>query len=289
MGGLKVVDRMLLFLGVMTLALIPASTAFAWGDTGHKIICEIAFQELGAPTRERVRGLMRQDQEFSLFSESCTWPDHPRQRAVEHYVNLRRDAAGIGADKCPVAELCVVSAIESDLAVLGSPTASDREQLDALKFLGHWVGDVHQPMHVSFQDDKGANDIRETGPCTGNLHAVWDTCILERGLGKDVRTIAAELSAEITPQERADWLDSSVVDWVNESFAITTSPTVGYCVQQQGACWYEATNERFDRGEATKAVVVDDAYIDAHLATVKERLKQAAVRLAGALNEAFGD
>jgi hypothetical protein len=122
-----------------------STPALAWGDTGHRIICEIAFQELNDPARERVKAMIRQDPEFDTFAESCSWPDRPRRRAVEHYVNLPRDAEGFAKDPCPVADKCVVSAIEKDLAVLSSPGAREQEKLEALKYLGHWVGDVHQP------------------------------------------------------------------------------------------------------------------------------------------------
>src|SRR5262247_1985430 len=64
----------------------------AWGDAGHQIICEIAFQELQPQAREAVQRLLQQDPDFTLFSKACTWPDHPRKRASEHFVNLSRAA-----------------------------------------------------------------------------------------------------------------------------------------------------------------------------------------------------
>jgi S1/P1 Nuclease len=47
-------------------------------------------------------------------------------------------------------------------------------RLIVLKSVGHWVGDIHQPLHVSFVDDRGGNNIRVSGQCAGNLHATWD-------------------------------------------------------------------------------------------------------------------
>jgi len=66
---------------------------------------------------------------------------------------------------------------------------SDTSKLRALKFFGHWVGDVHQPLYVSFKDDRGGNLIKGTGPCEHNLHAVWDDCIVETKLGTDIRSM----------------------------------------------------------------------------------------------------
>ena len=94
--------------------------------------------------------------DFTLFSKACTWPDRPRKRASEHFVNLPRAAIGLGDDPCPMGPPCVVTAIDADLAILSQADAPAPARLAALKFLGHWVGDVHQPLHVSFKDDRGA-------------------------------------------------------------------------------------------------------------------------------------
>jgi S1/P1 Nuclease len=189
---------------VILLGAFAAGDAHAWGDTGHEIICEIAFQELTPQTRTQVRQLLQEDPDFRLFSKACTWPDHPRKRAGEHFVNLPRAATGLGDDPCPVDAPWVVTAIEADLALLSQADAPAPDRLAALKFLGHWVGDVHQPLHVSFKDDRGGNAVLEQGPCDNDLHAVWDTCIIERKLGRDIRHIAGELRARVTEAERAD-------------------------------------------------------------------------------------
>ena len=157
---------------VVLLGLLGARDVYAWGDTGHEIICEIAFQELTPQARAQVKQLLQRDPDFTLFSKACTWPDHPRKRAGEHFVNLPRSSAQIGDDPCPLDDTCVVTAIDADLAVLSQASASEMDRLAALKYLGHWVGDVHQPLHVSFKDDRGGNAILEQGPCRGDLHAV---------------------------------------------------------------------------------------------------------------------
>jgi len=77
---------------VILLGLLVARDVYAWGDTGHHIICEIAFQELNPQARARVIQRLQGDPDFSAFSKAFTWPDHPRQRALEHFVNLPRAA-----------------------------------------------------------------------------------------------------------------------------------------------------------------------------------------------------
>ena len=62
------------------------------------------------------------------------------------------------------------------------------DKLAALKFLGHWVGDLHQPLHVSFEDDRGGNEIAVHGECSGKLHGAWDTCLVLKTVSEDVST-----------------------------------------------------------------------------------------------------
>src|SRR6202042_1022788 len=63
-------------------------------------------------------------------------------------------------------------------------------KLASLKFLGHWVGDIHQPLHVSFEDDRGGNNIAVTGECGSNLHSAWDTCLVLKAVGEDAGAAA---------------------------------------------------------------------------------------------------
>ena len=156
-----------LALGALGCILLSAE-ARAWSDPGHKIICEIAFRLAQPITRAAIQKLMELDTEFKTFADSCVYPDHPirglpRIRSTEHYVNLARDSKGLTSDHCPKSEKCVVTAILDDSKVLSSKTSTDADRLIALKSLGHWVGDIHQPLHVSFEDDRGGNTIRVTG------------------------------------------------------------------------------------------------------------------------------
>jgi S1/P1 Nuclease len=221
----------------VTPLLLYAPSALAWGGLAHETICEIAFLELNEVARQQVIELIQQDEEFRLFRASCNWPDRPRRRAPEHFVNLPRDATELGDDECPLAEKCAVTAIEDDFAVLASSDATDEEKLEALKFLGHWVGDIHQPLHVSFEDDRGGNSVNTQGSSCDNLHAVWDRCIVEERLGMHPVALAGELHAGITDEQRAKWLASDALAWANESAAIAISPDVDYCVMVGGVNW----------------------------------------------------
>jgi S1/P1 Nuclease len=182
-----------------------------------------------------------------------------------------------------MADECVVSAIEHDFAVLALSDATDEEKLAPLKFLGHWVGDIHQPLHAASQDDRGGNHVRTRGSSCGSLHTLWDSCIVEERLGMHPLTIMPRTPGR--HHRRA----SNPVDWANESIAIARKPEVGYCVMVDGTCQYAAGSREFHEGEPERVLVVDDGYLDRHAPIARERIAMAGVRLAGLLNRALGD
>jgi hypothetical protein len=250
--------------------------AQAWSDPGHKIICEIAFRLAQPDTQAAVQKLISSDPQFKAFSDSCVFPDHPRIRASEHFINLPRDSKGLASDQCPKADKCVLTAILNDTKVLSSKAASDADRLIALKSLGHWVGDIHQPLHVSFEEDRGGNSIKVNGQCSGNLHATWDNCLVQYAVGPDVSDAVTELLESITSDLQTRWTASEPRDWANESFAISEAFKTGYCVVHGESCDMPAGN-----------VTISTGYLDANEPVVKEQLQKAGVRLAHTLDAAF--
>jgi len=250
---------------------------WAWGDHGHKIICEIAMRLVKPNTRAEIRSLISNDDRFASFSDACTWPDQPRQRGSEHFLNLPRDADGLHSETCPGASACVLTAIRKDFEVLSSNSATQAQKLASLKFLGHWVGDIHQPLHVSFEDDRGGNSIPVTGICGANLHAAWDTCLVLRAVGEDVNEAATELLKTITPARIESWTHSEPMDWANESFAIAEQAQTKYCIRQGAYC-----------DQPAGKVTIDAAYVVANAPIIREQLQKAGVRLAHLLDAALG-
>jgi hypothetical protein len=254
------------------------SISLAWGDLGHKIVCDLAFKLALPETRAEIRRLIQKDEQFDFFRDACIWPDHPRKRGPEHFINLARSATKLTSSACPLAAKCTLTAIESDMDVLSS-TASDDKKLDALKFLGHWVGDLHQPLHVSFEDDRGGNNVPVSGECSTNMHSTWDTCLVIKAVGASPTVAANDLLSAITPAQKELWTQATDPrDWANESFAITRAPATKYCVQQAGSC-------NLPSGE----VDIDVAYVTNARAIVREQLSKAAVRLAKILDAALGN
>ncbi len=271
--------------------------ARAWGQGGHYAVCEIGYLNLTPRAKAEVDRLVALDGRFASFTETCTFPDNPVSRASEHYSNYPRAQRRI-APGCPGGRPCVLGALAGDLAILRSATATDADKAVAILYIGHWFGDLHQPLHISFADDRGGNSVKAPGPCSGrfeaSLHSVWDSCVIERRIfspGTDrlarARAAARILAASVTTRQRRDWVRSQPWQWAGESYKVTLSGRTGYCVRRSGACWYSAARREFAKGNPERTVSVGDAYLDRARPIVEARLRRAGIRLADALNRSF--
>jgi hypothetical protein len=153
-----------------------------------------------------------------------------------------------------------------------SSAGNDVNRAEAVFFLGHWLGDVHQPLHVSFADDSGGNDVPVVSDFypDDNLHSVWDTGIIRAAMGNiGWRAYAHDLQDRISSAQRTEWLASEPLDWAQESYEITLRADVDYC---------ERTNSRCRGEEHDRELTAD--YQALHEEVVERRLQQAGVRLA---------
>jgi len=249
--------------------LCHVSPAVAWSADGHKIVCAVAWDELNAAALDHVETVLDVKSK-QQFANLCTWADEIRASrpytASWHFLNVPRDATSVDLDRdCSGPRSCVVAQIRADAAALAAKTGDAGE---ALKFLAHFVGDVHQPLHVSFEDDRGGNEVRGTFyKKKTNLHAVWDTGIIDHD-GRTWQQIADDLEAHVTPEERSEWSASRPLDWADESLAITLAPRTRYASHPD-------------------AFRLGAAYENRNLPVVLKRLQMAGVRLGKTLNEIY--
>ena len=177
------------------LVLIQAP-AWAWGAQGHQVIAGLASEQLTPEARKQVDRLLALEPGATLITVS-TWADETRNPATAawHYVNFPRDSCSYDANRdCPDGK-CVVGAIEAQTAILKSDP-SDEKRLLALKYLVHLMGDVHQPLHAGYLDDKGGNTYQLQVLMRGtNLHALWDSGMI-RQLEEDGPTMSKRLLAK---------------------------------------------------------------------------------------------
>lgn len=252
--------------------LLPVKAAMAWGEDGHRVVGEIAWSYLRPEVKAEVQSLLQVAKEPSL-AEATTWADRIRSdsnydwAAPLHYISLPRQWDGYREERdCPPAG-CILKAIERFEGVLRDRDAVRSERAEALMFIAHFVGDLHQPLHTGLAADRGGNDIKVTffGFPT-NLHALWDV-YLPAGFIADWRQYARRQLEMITEAQREKWQSSDALDWAVESNRLAHSNA------------YTAKD---------KSVLGEDYYRD-NREVVEKRLRQGGVRLAGVLNRALGE
>lgn len=285
-------------LGLLISLLSSPSLVWAWGAEGHQTVCLIAYQHLSDSARNQVDFLMghESDPRYNTYAKACTWADAqqslPEQNRHEHYINVPRETQRIENANCKTANGCLFSAIERDSTQLADTQKSAPERLQALKRLSHWIGDIHQPLHVAFADDQGGNHIQltKTIGCNKALHAVWDTCIPryamnQNGLSEDVDSFALLLGQVISETQRQQWQDSSPVQWANESYQLAIQAQTRYCTQVGDTCQYSPTQVIWQPGEPERQLNLTEAYNAEFSGVVELRLQQGGIRLAQRLNQ----
>lgn len=160
---------------------------------------------------------------------------------------------------------CVIAAINRSFLALSDRRRPDAERREALKFLVHFVGDAHQPLHAGDRPDKGGNEFQVSYKGEGwNLHSTWDSLVIrERGLPWE-RYAGALRGLPPLPRDPSLSSQTPALDWTLESCRIV----------RDGALY------------PPKHVIGDD-YLDAHRPLVERRLREAGSRLAAMLNHAL--
>jgi hypothetical protein len=175
-GGYGVSSDSTLTNVILIAALCLPLQALSWGAEGHQVIAKLAESQLTPKAFSEVNRLLAMEPDATLASIS-TWADEHRNPATApwHYVNFPRgDCTYVPERDCPDGK-CVVGAINKQVVILRS-NAPDDKKLLALKYVVHFVGDVHQPLHAGYGDDRGGNTYQLQAFMRGsNLHAVWDT------------------------------------------------------------------------------------------------------------------
>lgn len=266
---------------LLALLALISTQLFGWSARGHAIVAALAYSRLTPVAKKNIHQLLGDDNLAAIAS----WADEVRRDRDEsygwHFVDIPKDAAGFDdsrdcfrpqdkhANSANDHHNCVVDRIEMFRAVLADENASKKDRVEALKFLVHFVADLHQPLHA-VEEGRGGNDIKVTVfgsdrcgnyPC--NLHGAWDYSLIEhtglndedylRHLQEVIRDNQLELRAGGKPE-----------DWANES--------------------HLAARQILDENAAS----LDQAYYQANISLVDERLALAGLRLAALLNDTLG-
>lgn len=271
-----------------------AQPALAWNAVGHRIIAEIAMANVAPRTDARIHALMQAQARVNTpgclignMDDAANWPDclrgdpgHWKFTYAWHYqdepvcggFDIQADCTG-GA--------CVSAQIVRMRRILADRHQGDAQRLIALAFLTHFIGDIHQPLHVGDHDDRGGNEVTLRHPPAAlagdgsrpvSLHWLWDSLpdwVVNDSRHPVVRTYS--------PAERARIVTGDVVDWARESYGLARSQAYARAFHHDPCL-----------GSTSRTVDVSDAEIAASLPVVRQRLVQAGLRLAHVLDVALG-
>jgi S1/P1 Nuclease len=210
------------------LTLFVASNALGWGQEGHQVVSIIAERHLTAKARERVRQILGPEGSLAAVS---TWADEIRPSRPEtapwHYIDIPLNASAIDpARDCPNAD-CVTAAITRFVGVLRDTASSPDAKSEALKFVVHFVADLHQPLHCADNHDRGGNDVHVTFFGTNtNIHSVWDTLLIER-IDPNKESYAKRLDAALTDSNIDAFGKGTVEAWALESHEVAQKVAYG--------------------------------------------------------------
>lgn len=248
-------------------ALVPGTSARAFGAEGHLVagraaagfLCRQAAVEVSDLGNDAGLG------QLGLWADRIRRVDRYRHTAPWHYMNMPDDLPMERYASPPEGD--VLSAIERHESVLADRSLSRADRAEALRFLTHFVVDIHQPLHVGRADDRGGNtiDVSFLGEQM-NLHRVWDGGAFEltrQGLDQYARALAATIETSLQQEVASRTIDPR--RWARESLVLR-------------AAVYD-----FDRDSGALSA----EYLDALQRITRERLALAAARLAATLNDAL--
>ena len=247
--------------------LLPVAHA-RWFDLGHRIVARIAELRLTPHTRDAIRDILG----GQSLADASVWADNIRQYRHDadrlHYVNIPlRAAAYVPERDCPRGR-CIIAAIEHEKEVLADQAASPDDRAEALRFLVHFMGDLHQPLHVANDDDRGGNERKvELLGRSSNLHRVWDGGLIE-AFGLSDQEYFDALRREMKSIDLPALARGTVVEWAMEGHRIAV----------------ERVYRPIPRGGR-----LGRAYVDASRPVIDHALIAAGVRLAQVLNDALAN
>lgn len=256
--------KLLFLVSLFFISFTSKDEAVFWGQNGHRVTGEIAENHLTKKAKRKIDKLLNgQSLAFvSTYGDEIKSDRNYNQYFSWHYVNMNLNETYETAVKNPKGDL--VTGIQKCVAVLKDANSIQADKVFHLKMLVHLIGDLHQPMHIGQKEDKGGNTIQVQWFGKGtNLHAIWDTKIIEEW---NMSYIELAKNASFLSKKQVEAIEAgTVIDWVNEVHGITK--------------------------EVYKSVKVGEnlryRYSYDHFATVQTQLQKGGIRLAKVLNDIF--
>ena len=238
--------------------LLGSSVVRAWGCKGHQTVALIAEKHLSPEARQLIEKLLNENPVDPQLKRYCgnasrdiladvsTWPDdvrNDRKNGPWHYIDIPRGVArGKSIEEYCGTEGCVTRAIAEQVAIFKDKTADPHKRADAVRYIIHFVGDLHMPLHATTNDDEGGNCVpvryfrrrpHEHGHSySPNLHSLWDTAIVERDMEGAEPPEYSEYLEQIFSGDLERWQKAGihVDDWAWESHDLAESYVYGELV-----------------------------------------------------------
>lgn len=235
-----------------------------WSSKGHRVVGKIADNYLSGKARREVRRLLnRKSLAFvSTYADEIKSDRRYNEFYTWHYINMPLESNYQDSKKNPKGDL--VTGIAYCKTVIKDENASDDNKAFYLKLLIHLIGDLHQPMHIGLEEDKGGNDFKvQWFYKDTNLHRVWDKEMIEE-YGMSYTELAENADVLNKKQVKAIQ-EGSIIDWVNET--------------------HELSKIAYKSAEPNENLRYRYSYT--HFGTVRRQLQIAGIRLAKVLNDLF--
>jgi hypothetical protein len=248
--------------------------AFGWGREGHSLIARIAWAQLSPAAQAKVTAILGPN---VTIESIASWADEVRNQRRDtgpwHYVNIPIDKPHLEmARDCPKND-CVLLKIEEFRKSLQDPATPPEQRKEALLFLVHLVGDMHQPLHCSDNGDQGGNKVIVTFADYGrdrpyNLHSLWDSGLLDKMPKEDV--LFPEYSKD-SAKHAKKWAKGTVFEWAEDIHKVAQKVTYG----------------KLPKVPAGAPVPIDAKYQQKAGPVIQTQIEKAGARLARVLNEAL--
>lgn len=262
--------RKSVFCAAIAYAALICASAQAWWEDGHQKVCDLAMAQVTSETRAALVNLLDEP-----LGTQCSWADDIKGKRPDtrswHYLNAPPDTRRISAAPRPEGGDIISALIEQTSLMKYGSTNQRRE---AVLWVGHLVGDLHQPLHLGYASDLGGNTYRLQLPDelgkqlqekrdTVSMHAIWDGLILRYENGGNLTPLLETIAAPSLED-----LDAAIFAWADETLAVLNDPNVHY-------------------RHGTRLQALDSHYLTNNRPAVDQQIHRAAKRLAALLDWAF--
>lgn len=244
--------------------ILAAPAARGWSPEGHQIVGLLALEQVSPPARQALERIVGSS-DPEVIAQACNWPDDYRASpdgawsAPDHYINVPRREPGFDPARDCVAGACVAGAIQRYVPELANPDAGDKRRWRAWARVCHFVGDVHQPLHVGFVYDRGGNDTPVVFRGQEmDLHEYWDHVLIDTHYPQ-WRLLVTDLAPLMGEPLPVGWQPAQAEEWARASHAIARQsgypPTPEISPEFTGQSWRLAREQLILAGRRLAQIV----------------------------------